>query len=144
MCDFSAKAAKQRAAAKDDRLISGKISAHTRGFVGVAERDTAVCLLPGTELSFDKNVEVVRRGVFGAIIGNKKLPYTVARFCQIDITDMTTHHDALEFVDGTTVKLDDLVVGQTATVIQLPVDPKTLRGQARQLAHAKQKRAEYI
>jgi hypothetical protein len=35
------------------------------------------------------------------------------------------HHDALEFPDGRTVLLTELVEGQKATVLQLPAQPKT-------------------
>jgi hypothetical protein len=36
-----------------------------------------------------------------------------------------THHDALEFPDGTSVLLTDLLEDQEATVLQLPAQPKT-------------------
>jgi hypothetical protein len=36
----------------------------------------------------------------------------------------STHHDALEFPDGQIVLLTNLRVGQCATVLQLPVQPK--------------------
>jgi len=35
------------------------------------------------------------------------------------------HHDALEFPDGQTVLLTDLLEGQQATVLQLPAKPAT-------------------
>ena len=35
------------------------------------------------------------------------------------------HHDALEFPDGQTVLLTDLLEGQEATVLQLPAQPAT-------------------
>ena len=38
---------------------------------------------------------------------------------------LRVHHDALEFPDGTFVLLTDLHEGQQATVLQLPVQPKT-------------------
>jgi hypothetical protein len=36
-----------------------------------------------------------------------------------------THHDALEFPDGKTVLLTDLLEAQEATVLQLPAQPAT-------------------
>lgn len=144
MCDYSAKAVKQREAAKDDVLVSHALTAHTRGFVGITDPSTAVCLLPGTQLAFDKPVEVESTGLRSFIAGASNLGFTVATFCQVEKDNSRTHHDALEFPDGTTVKLNTLLPGQTATVIQLPVDPKTLEGQARRQAEAQQRRAEYI
>jgi hypothetical protein len=35
------------------------------------------------------------------------------------------HHDALEFPDGQTVLLTELLEGQAATVLQLPAQPVT-------------------
>jgi len=35
------------------------------------------------------------------------------------------HHDTLEFPDGQTVLLTHVCVGQKATVLQLPAQPKT-------------------
>lgn len=142
MCDYSAKSAKQRSAAKNDKLVSHSISTHTRGFVGVADTDTAVCLLPGTELAFDKRVEVdSARAQSGA--GTVILPHTRAIFRQVDKLNEHTHHDTLEFADGSRVKLNLLVPGQRATVLQLPADPKTLEGEARKRAEAEQRRAAY-
>jgi hypothetical protein len=45
----------------------------------------------------------------------------VARFRQIDVNDPHLQHDALEFPDGQVLKVTQLTVGQTATVLQLPV-----------------------
>jgi hypothetical protein len=42
------------------------------------------------------------------------------------------HHDALEFPDGQTVLLTELVEGQKATVLQLPAQPKTPAEEAAQ------------
>jgi len=36
-----------------------------------------------------------------------------------------THHDALEFPDGQTLMLTDVLEGQEATVLQLPAHPAT-------------------
>jgi len=121
MCDYSAESAKQRAAVQNDQLISRSISEHTRGFTSITDPATAVCLLPGTELSFDKEVMIKSLGFFSV----RKIPHKVARFRQVEKNDKTTHHDALEFPDGLIVKLNSLVEGQTATVLQLPAAPKT-------------------
>jgi hypothetical protein len=53
-----------------------------------------------------------------------EIPHKVARFRQVDVETTHTHHDALEFPDGTIVKLHELAIGQKATVLQLPATPK--------------------
>ncbi|MBX4191893.1 hypothetical protein KW798_00170 [Candidatus Parcubacteria bacterium] len=141
MCDYSAKDVKKRAAEKNDILVSHSISRHTRGFVAVTDPTTAVCLLPGTELAFDKEIAIdsERAGFIGFIKKKPKvLPWKVARFVQVDKDNLHQHHDALMFPDGKTVKLDVLVAGQTATVLQLPADPKT-KEEAKAL-----ERADYV
>jgi hypothetical protein len=49
----------------------------------------------------------------------------VARFRQVNKEEPHVHHDALEFPDGQIVLLTELCVGQQATVLQLPVAPRT-------------------
>jgi hypothetical protein len=53
----------------------------------------------------------------------KTINYTTAVFRQINKDKPRTHHDALEFPDGQTVLLTDLLEGQEATVLQLPAQP---------------------
>ena len=91
----------------------------TRGFAAVEEPHVAVCLLPGTEIVFDENVE--REPSFGiGLLPNEKIGHRLARFRQINMDNPVTHHDALEFPDGQVVLLTRLCVGQRATVLQLP------------------------
>jgi hypothetical protein len=49
------------------------------------------------------------------------IKHRTAIFRQINKEVSNTHHDALEFPDGTIVLLTFLKVGQQATVLQLPV-----------------------
>ena len=91
----------------------------TNGFSGVGEPNVAVCLLPGTEIAFDRNVECKRSFDIG-ILPSKKIGQRLARFRQVDIENAATHHDALEFPDGQVVLLTRLCEGQRATVLQLP------------------------
>ena len=90
----------------------------TRGFAAVGEPEVAVCLLPGTELAFQKPVEC-KRG-FG-VLPNLVIAGSVARFRQINLDKPRTHHDALEFPNGQVVLLHNLVEGQHTSVLQLPV-----------------------
>ena len=95
----------------------------TRGFAAVGEPHVAVCLLPGTEIAFDENVECEPSFGIG-ILPNKKIEQRLARFRQINMDNAVAHHDALEFPDGQVVLLTRLCVGQRATVLQLPVSAR--------------------
>jgi hypothetical protein len=92
----------------------------TRGFAAVGEPNVAVCLLPGTEIAFDQNVECEPSFGIG-ILPNKKIGQRLARFRQINMDNVVTHHDALEFPDGQVVLVTRLCEGQRATVLQLPI-----------------------
>ena len=81
--------------------------------------NVAVCLLPGTEIAFDKNVECQPLFDIG-ILPSKKIGQRLARFRQTNMDNAVSHHDALEFPDGQVVLLTRLCEGQRATVLQLP------------------------
>jgi hypothetical protein len=83
-----------------------------------------VCLLPGTELAFQKPVEC-KRG-FG-VLPNLVIADTVARFRQINMDKPRAHHDALEFPNGQVVLLHNLVEGQHTSVLQLPAKKHDVR-----------------
>ena len=58
MCDYSLQHVATRAAKVDDLLVSTKFNnSITRGFAEVGEPNVAVCILPGTELAFERDVE---------------------------------------------------------------------------------------
>jgi hypothetical protein len=58
MCDYSLHSVATRPAQIEDRLVTTKFKKSiTRGFAAVGEPQVAVCLLPGTEIVFDENVE---------------------------------------------------------------------------------------
>jgi hypothetical protein len=129
MCDYSLLYVKSRDAQVGDRLVSnGFQNTISRGFSPVGDVDTAVCLRPGTEIAFDREVEHEKQ--LGSVI--ERQPQTVARFRQIDTDKPYVHHDALEFPDGTTVLLTRLLQGQHATVLQLPAVPRTVEEAAEQ------------
>jgi len=118
MCDYSLKFVASRPARVGDRLISSRFRALlTRGFATIGEPDMAVCLLPGTEVAFERDVEC--DGAF-RFFRARNLKQRVARFRQINLDRPTMHHDALEFPDGETVLVTELREGQHATVLQLP------------------------
>src|SRR5262245_34214386 len=123
MCDYSLHSVKSRPAKVGDKLITTKFwNTTTRGFCSVGEADVAVCLIPGTEVAFDTEVERIPSGFQLSIFKKTKpIVHRVARFRQIDLDNPCTHHDALEFPDGQILLLTYLREGQRATVLQLPV-----------------------
>ena len=117
MCDYSLHLIASRPARVGDKLISTSFPhTITRGFASVDERNTAICLLPGTELAFEKEVRCETGMILSWGLGHK-----VAKFRQVNKGRSNVHHDALEFPDGKTVLLTQLCKGQRATVLQLPV-----------------------
>ena len=76
-----------------------------------------MCLLPGTELAFEKNVRY-HRGWFRSLAVN----FNVAKFCKSHPEAPQKHHDALAFPDGSTVLVNTLVRGQRLQVLQMPVN----------------------
>ena len=122
MCDYSLENVASRAARVGERLVSTQfVNSLTRGFAAVGEPDVAVCLLPGTELVFDLDVECDHPlGLYE----KRKLRENVARFRQINMQSPYEHHDALEFPSGKVVLLTRLSIGQCATVLQLPAEPR--------------------
>jgi hypothetical protein len=123
MCDYSLQHVASRPARVGDKLVSTRfLNSGTRGFAAVGEPNVAVCLLPGTELAFEENLQF--EAAYG--FGFKRLQHKVARFRQVDKDQPSVHHDALEFPDGQIVKLTKLRPGQHATVLQMPVRPREI------------------
>jgi hypothetical protein len=122
MCDYSLHSVKSRPAMIGDRLTTHDFGTGTRGFADVKDASTAVCVRPGTELSFAREVTCVPNGLLPWRI--RQMDQRTAIFRQINKEIPTTHHDALEFPDGRIVLLTRLVEGQQATVLQLPAEHK--------------------
>ncbi len=114
MCDYSLQHVRSRPAKVGDRLTTRNFGRGTHGFAAPEDDNLAVCLLPGTELSFAKEVKRDFAWPFS------KIKFTTAIFRQVNRDKPTTHHDALEFPDGQIVLLTFLQEGQEATVLQLP------------------------
>jgi len=111
MCDYSLHSVTSRPAKVGDTLVSTNFkNSITRGFAAVREPTVAVCLLSGTGIAFEKNVEC-HHPFFGLFL-NRKLGEKVARFRQIDMDNPNTHHDALEFPNGKIVLVTCLCEGQ--------------------------------
>jgi len=134
MCDYSLHLVASRPAKVGDKLVTTKFNnSMTRGFTAAGEPTVAVCLLPGTEVAFDREVEyhhlVASLPARASRIFSRKPSGRVARFRQVNKDEPNVHHDALEFADGHIVLLTLLCEGQRATVLQLPAVPLARREQ---------------
>jgi len=123
MCDFSLHSIKSRPAKIGDKLTTRDFGTGTRGFSASEDASVAVCLRPGTELSFTGEVTFSATGLLGW--WNKVINHKTAIFRQINKERVSAHHDALGFSDGQIVLLTSLREGQQATVLQLPAEPVT-------------------
>jgi hypothetical protein len=122
MCDYSLHLVASRPAKVADKLVSTDfVKSITRGFTEIGKPEVAVCLLPGTELAFDNDVEYDRAF---SMFGRARVGQRVARFRQVNMNDPHVHHDALEFPGGLIVMVTRLIPGQTASVLQLPASPR--------------------
>ena len=123
MCDYSLHNVKSRPAKVGDNLTTHKFNTATTGFAAPEDANMAVCLLPGTELAFANGVTCQAPRLLGW--KPHTINHTTAIFRQINKDVRYAHRDALEFPDGQMVLLTNLVVGQEATVLQLPAQPVT-------------------
>ena len=123
MCDYSLHHVASRPAKVGDKLVSTKfINTPTGGFSAVDNPNVAVCLLPGTEIAFEQDVEC--QPALG-ILPSRKVGQRLARFRQVNMDQPCVHHDALEFPDGKIVLVTRLREGQRATVLQMPANART-------------------
>ena len=123
MCDYSLQHVKSRPAKVGETLRTRQFNTATLGFAAPEDPNTAVCVLPGTELAFAIPVKCSPLGVFAWKPVTMK--HATAIFRQVNKDNPRTHHDALEFPDGNVVLLTNLLEGQEATVLQLPAQPVT-------------------
>lgn len=118
MCDYSLENVNSRPAVVADRLVTTAFAnTITRGFAAADDINTAVCLMPGTELAFDRAVE------YDHPVTHRRMRTSsfTARFRELSRYDANADHDALEFPDGLIVPLTKLATGQRARVLQVPV-----------------------
>ncbi|WMT70963.1 hypothetical protein [Bradyrhizobium sp. Ash2021] len=128
MCDYSLHAVATRPAEVAETLVSIGFSTGTRGFASPDDPKVAVCLRPGTEIAFEKDVQT------DGMMFSKNIGVRLARFRQIDLDKRYQHHDALEFSNGAIVLVTNLAAGQRATVLQLPASPIEEKPQSSQPA----------
>jgi hypothetical protein len=115
MCDYSLHHVRNRPAKVSDKLFTRRFTA-TVGFSAPEDVNVAVCILPGTELSFAHEVKRSALWPWSKNIIHHK----TAIFRQINLANPNAHHDALEFPNGEIALLTHLMEGQEATVLQLP------------------------
>ena len=128
MCDYSLHHVASRPAEVGDQIITTKfINTPTGGFSAVDSPEIAVCLLPGTEIAFEEEVEC--EPALG-ILPSRKLGQRLARFRQVNLDQPCVHHDALEFPDGKIVLVTRLREGQRARVLQMPASTVVARSAA--------------
>ena len=123
MCDYSIHAVKTRPARVDDKLTVRMFGWSTRGFASSEDRDVAVCLSPGTELSFVEDVRKIHAWPWSP----PTIRHKTAIFRKVHQHNSTVHHDALEFPDGRIILVTFLELGQQATVLQLPVTNESVK-----------------
>ncbi len=116
MCDYSLHHVRSRPAKVGDQLTTHDFGMGTRGFAASEDQNVAVCVRPGTELSFVDEVTCIPRWPLAISV----IKYKTAIFRRVNQSDRAAHHDALEFPDGRVVLLTLLAVDQHATVLQLP------------------------
>ena len=120
MCDYSLDFVASRPAKVGDKLITTRFdNSTTRAFAAVGEPNVAVCVLPGTEIAFEQEVEYRH-----SLLPNQKVAERLARFRQINMERESVHHDAVEFPNGKIILLSRLCEGQHATVLQLPASSR--------------------
>ena len=122
MCDYSLHYVKSRPAKIGDKLTTRDFGTGTRGFAAPGDESVAVCVWPGTELSFADDVTCLPIGLLAW--REKVIKHKTAIFRQINKERVAAHHDALEFPDGQILLLTFLCEGQQATVLQLPAQPR--------------------
>ncbi len=122
MCDYSLHSVKSRPAKVGDKLTTHNFRTGTVGLASSKDMNIAVCVLPGTELSFADEVRCLPKGLLAW--RDEIIEHKTAIFRQINKDKVVAHHDALEFPDGRIALLTTLCEGQQATVLQLPAEPK--------------------
>ena len=103
MCDYSLQHLASRPAKVGDNLVTTRFGQGlTGGFCSVGDPRVAVCVQPGTELAFEREIE--SQAAF-RLFPPRKLGASVARFRRVNEGVPHMHHDALELPGGQTVLL---------------------------------------
>ncbi len=120
MCDYSLQHVRSKQAKKGDVLVSTKFrDSISRGFSVKGDPNVVACLLPGTQLMFERTVTFEPMGVFSPskALADDQL---VATFTKVNPMVQHVHHDALRFGDDTIVLVTRLSEGQEVKVLGIP------------------------
>ena len=129
MCDFSLKAVKSQPANVEDKIVTHNFGFGTIGFKPASDTSagsaaTAVCVIPGTEIAFDRVPERRFSWYMGETGEHMPGLSLKATFIQDNLENLNTHHDSLVFDNGVKVLLTHIEAGFGATVVRLPAAPQ--------------------
>ena len=88
MCDYSLHQYLSRPARVGDKLTVRNFNSGTHGFVADGDTNTAVCLLPGTEIAFAAPIRTA--GIFGLRNRRKHRTPSSAKWTRSGSTPITT------------------------------------------------------
>lgn len=148
MCDYSIVSTRSRPARAGESVKTHDFGNGTSGFAPALDKRkfmnaTAVCLLPGTEIAFLKSVQVKANLTprEAEVRGEKRVINMVpqgtdctATFIQVNAGIEETHHDAVEFPDGSIVLVTCLQEGQEARIVTPPKRAQRARVRSSALA----------
>ena len=117
MCDFSLHNVKSRPAKVGDKLTSRDFGTGTRGFAASEDVSVAVCVLPGTELSFADEVRCESLWPWSKKRSAAIRPRSSGRSTETNRWPITTRWNS---PTARPCLLTFLTEGQHATVLQLP------------------------
>jgi hypothetical protein len=112
MCGYRPHSVKSRPAKVGDKLTAHDFGTGTRRFAASEDMNVAVCVLPGTELSFAEEVRCLPTGLIAW--RDKVTEQKTAIFRQINKDKVAAHHDALVFPDGR-IRAADKTVRRSAS-----------------------------
>jgi hypothetical protein len=90
MCDYSLEHVKSRPAKVGDKLTTSNFGRGTHGFAASEDARVAVCVLPGTELSFAGRVTL---WLDLTTWRERVIDYKTAIFRQVNLEKQWAHHD---------------------------------------------------
>ena len=135
MCDYSLHTVASRPARVGDALVTKSFPGTlTRGFASADQPNVAVCVLPGTEIAFERDVRWSRP--FWELLQRAPSSGKVVRFRQVNVDRPNMHHDAIKFPNGKIVLLTAIRPGQKALVLQMPATLQPPRYDRAQPANA--------
>ena len=112
MCDYSLQNVSSRPAKVGDRLTTRDFGTGTRGFCAAEDAGMAVCILPGTELSFAGDVACKQTGLFP---WRTRLIESQDRHLPADQYPQACRASRCTGISGRTHLVADIVVRRTAS-----------------------------